>query len=151
MRVLIASLAVLLSAATSAYADPPPPGTEDFVFFDPHLHNVVVCDTKEEIQTIVLAPAPEDQFLNLYLTPNPEGNPTCLAGVPKADVIDWTPVGIIHFPHATAKAYAVHVKNKPWPLWVGSYWVLYLEYNDPPVPQQMAPHVPDPELPIVGA
>ncbi len=120
MRVLLISLLL----CGTAYAAPPTINA-GFTFEDPYFGQTVMCDTADEIRSIVKASKPNEEFKKLYETPNSEGSPTCIAASFAAQVLSVEPSGMMTFDSGDQFAsWIVEVTGNGSPK---SAFVLYLE------------------------
>jgi hypothetical protein len=121
-RTLLAVLFALVPGL--AFASPPAAGSIH-TFVDPMFGQTVVCDTVQQVQTIVVSRQPEAKFREFYGIPNAKNEPTCDALTPTGVVMDVTPLGRMMKDGKSFYAYAVQSDADGI-----TFYALYLEYED---------------------
>lgn len=122
MRLPVLALVTAFSALSlPALAQPPAPGSTH-TFRDPLYFSTVVCDTLEQVRSIVDAEQPQSAYLALAHTPNDALEPTCAAMTPTGVVVEVVSLGIMKRDGLTFRAWAVETT-------VGTHhgYALYLE------------------------
>jgi hypothetical protein len=111
----------MLFTPNAANAAPPSIGLEHS-FFDPYFGSTVMCDTREQVESIALSDTPKVVYRSYMQTPNEVNEPTCLAVYPQGTVLNVHPIGVMHDHGKSFNAWAVQIH-----LETTTAWVLYLE------------------------
>ena len=122
---MIALMAALVYGANKAHAEPPKQGSYDMVTFP-----AIVCDTKENIQTIAKAGVDDGKkmqaaFEALVAMKDEKGEPTCTIAPPAGPFAfgENEPLGVLHTQDDTlVDAWAVHLGNEN-----GDWWIIWAE------------------------
>ena len=120
MRALLATLFVVLP--TAALAQPPVAGATH-TFYDPVFVGTIVCDTLDQVKTIVEADRPEEAYKVLLLASNELDEPRCAAMITTGVVVDVTRLGVMQRDNQHFNAWAVETQFRN----VTAY-ALYLEH-----------------------
>jgi hypothetical protein len=107
MRAFLATLVAVLP--TAALAQPPSTGATH-TFYDPVFAGTIICDTLEQVETIVDAAAPEQAYHALLTATNDINEPKCAAMITTGLVIGVTSVGVMKRDNQHFNAWAVETQ-----------------------------------------